>query len=204
MSQHQLARSSLYTTNKIRICPGHLACGIVLTLEAQSLAREFWKTYEDDTETADAFQERRNAEAFESVDISEPWTCSGCSKTKHGHMFVVAVTYCRTWKQTSQQLVFVDAQGDIKEMLNLTDIRWRTGKVRSAACGTTARFHDHMIKDVNSSDGEWRMSGRKISCTWNAQKRPAILWAGCETGRYLARSTHGWSTLKTDTSRVHL
>ena len=56
----------------IHICPGHLARRIVLTLEAQSLAREFWKAYEDDTETADAFQEQGNAEAFESVDISEP------------------------------------------------------------------------------------------------------------------------------------
>ena len=114
---------------------------------------------------------------------------------------VVAVTECRTWKKTSKQHVFADAEGDIKEMLNLTDIRWRTGKVRSAACGTTARFHDHMIKEVNSSDGEWRMSGRKISCTCNAHMRPATLRAGRESGRYLARSTHKWSTLKTDTKK---
>ena len=67
MSQHQLARSSHYTTNKFAFVLDIWRAELFLTLEAQSLAREFWKTYEDDTETADAFQERGNAEAFESV-----------------------------------------------------------------------------------------------------------------------------------------
>ena len=69
-------------------------------------------------------------------------------------MMVVAMSSCRTWKKTFKQHVFVDTERDIEEMLNLTNIRWRTGKLRSAAGGTIAKFTEHIIKDVSSSDGE--------------------------------------------------
>ena len=60
---------------------------------------------------------------------------------------VVAVTPPSNMEEgRSNKHVFVDTEGDIEEMLDLTDIRWRTSKLRSAAGGTTAKFPEHLSK----------------------------------------------------------